>query len=70
MRLLLAALLLVHGAAMGQTFACQYTTTVSLTPERSSRWKSAEIPNDAPFFISIINGAIDIEGVRNFVCEA
>ena len=58
MRLLLAALLLVHGAAMGQTFACQYTEAAGLKWE-NGRWKSTEFRTAEPFFLKINGSVLD-----------
>jgi len=55
MRLLLAALLLVHGAAIGQTFACQYTQSAGLDWENGT-WKSRYLEIPRPFFLVVEGG--------------
>lgn len=57
MRLLLAALLLVHGAAIGQTFACQYTAAAGLDWE-DGRWKTRSFFTNPPFFLKIEAGRL------------
>lgn len=62
MRLLLAALLLVHGAAMGQTFACQYTASGGLYWE-NGRWSATRFKVNPPFFLRISSGQMDKDSV-------
>lgn len=62
MRLLLAALLLAHGAAMGQTFACQYTASGGLYWEKG-RWEATRFKVSPPFFLRIYSGQMDKDSV-------
>lgn len=66
MRVLLAALLLVHSAAMGQTFACQYTAAAGLDWQRG-RWQIQEFRPLPPFFIKVANRSIDTESLKQLL---
>jgi hypothetical protein len=66
MRLLITALLLVHGAAMGQTFACQYTEAAGLKWE-SGRWRSASFINPPPFFLKIEGDGLTADSVAKAI---
>jgi hypothetical protein len=63
MRLLLAALLLIHGAAMGQTFACQYVAAGGLHWQ-NDRWEPTRFQLQEPFFLKITSGQIDTDLVE------
>lgn len=66
MRLLLAALLLVHGAAMGQTFACQYTASAGLKWE-NGQWAIKNFRMHPPFFLKIEADALILDSVAKAV---
>lgn len=66
MRLLLAALLLVHGTAMGQTFACQYTEAAGLKWE-NGRWRSTSFMNPPPFFLKIEGDRLTADSVAKAI---
>jgi hypothetical protein len=62
MRLLLAALLLVHGAAMGHTFACQYTASAGLNWE-NGRYMPISHPLPPPFFLKVQEDRLTADSV-------
>ncbi len=62
MRLLLAVLLLAHGAAMGQTFACQYIASAGLNWE-NGRWEATRFKTDPPFFLTAEAGELTASSV-------
>lgn len=66
MRALIVSLLLVHGAAMGQTFACQYTAAAGLNWQRG-RWQIQEFRPSPPFFIKVADGSIDTESLKQLL---
>ena len=66
MRLLLAALLLVHGAAMGQTFACQYIESGGLNWE-NGRWRSTLFILPPPFFLRMNGSKLDNKVVADLL---
>lgn len=65
MRLLLTALLLVHGAAMGQTFACQYTDSAGLD-WKNGRWQTTRFHTRNPFFLKLNGSDLDKKTVADF----
>lgn len=68
MRLLLTALLLVHGAAMGQTFACQYVATSGLRWE-NGRWTPTAFKSDPPFFLKVEAGQLTTNPIGRLYCD-
>lgn len=64
MRLLIATLLLVHGAAMGQTFACQYTESTGFHWE-NGRWRRTGFNILPPFFLKMNGSNLDQKAVSS-----
>lgn len=66
MRALIVALLLAHGAAMGQTFACQYTAAGGLNWE-NGRWVTRGFRLGAPFFLKVERGSLTEDSVSKIL---
>jgi hypothetical protein len=65
MRLLIATLLLVHGAAMGQTFACQYTGSAGFHWENGG-WSTTGFHVLPPFFLKMNGSNLEQKSVADF----
>jgi hypothetical protein len=65
-RLFVAAMLLVHGSAMAQTFACQYTTSAGLKWE-NGRWRNVIFVNPPPFFLKIEGDRLTADSVAKAI---
>jgi hypothetical protein len=63
MRLFLIIILSLHGAAVGQTFSCQYVAGGGLTWE-NSKWAAVAFKVGQPFFLKVLSGQIDLVSVQ------
>lgn len=66
MRILVAYLLLAHGVAFGQAFACQYLESAGLGWE-SGQWQLRKTPIRQPFFLAIESGDLNADSVAKLL---